>query len=631
VALALAAVGLLPVAIASFGLVDVNREAIFDQVLQTHAVAARTAAARVSAFVAMPRALAAGAAANPALADPGSPEAQALLASSLASWADLGVLAVAVVDETGEEVIRAQLKGEEARRRAEAALRAPGRGEVVVVPGERPSLRVEAPLAGGGGGLRLAVEGSPLADALRPAELGDQADLVLAGPEGVVLGSVTSLDGFPPEVARNALSGRVVGAVRYVDPRGRLILGAYAPVEGGPWSVISRQPTAVAEAVARRMRRQSLLAIGAALLLILALSAVAWASLVRPIRGLLRAQRELAGIQAGTIEKGDEIQALRNVFDVLRRSLSERRALDDVFLGRYQIVEHLGTGAMGSVFRGWDPKLQRPVALKTVRLGEILEDKRRKLVETLLREAVTVARLNHPNVVAVYDLEDAPEGAFVAMELVDGPSLEWLLWRRERLGPEAVIPLGAAVARGLAAAHAREIVHRDVKPGNVLLGRDGSIKVSDFGIADLIASASEKKDSVFGTPGYMPPEALRGAGHGAAGDLFALGVILYECLTGTRPFVGRNVAEIARATLASPVRPLARQVPGLPPDLELLVLRLLDREPGNRPPGAAEAAAELERMAAERGLRWVLDEGKAGDVEGLEPAVSQWVRTPTAG
>jgi len=631
VALALAAVGLLPVGIASFGLVDVNREAIFDQVLQTHSVAALTAAARVGAFLETRRALAAGAAAHPALADPGSLEAQTMLADSLAAWVDLGALAVAVVDESGAEVIRAQLKGEEARSRVEAALRAPGKDEVVVVRGTSPSLRFETPLAGGGGSLRLVADGAPLVDAVRPTELGDQADLVLAGPQGVILGSAPSLAGFPPELARNALSGRVAGAVRYQDPEGRMILGAYAPVEGSAWSVISRQPTVVAEAVAYRMRRQALLAIGAALLLILLLSALAWASLVRPIRELVRAQRELAGIRADTLEKGDEIQTLRSIFEVLRRSLAERRALDDVFLGRYQIVEHLGTGAMGSVFRGWDPKLQRPVALKMVRLGEVLEDKRRTLVENLLKEAVTVARLNHPNVVAVYDLEDSPEGAFVAMELVEGPSLESLLWRRERLPPEAVIPLGVAIARGLAAAHARGIVHRDVKPGNVLLGRDGSIKVSDFGIADLIASATEKKDSVFGTPGYLPPEALQGAGHAPAGDLFALGVILYECLTGTRPFVGRNVAEVARATLFSPVRPLARQVPGgLSTDLETLVLRLLDRKPGNRPTDAVEVAAELERMAAGRGLRWMLDEG--GEIESLAelvPSVSQWVETPT--
>ena len=155
-----------------------------------------------------------------------------------------------------------------------------------------------------------------------------------------------------------------------------------------------------------------------------------------------------------------------------------------------------------------------------------------------MREAVTAARFSHPNVVAVYDVEESPEGAYIAMELVEGISLERLLLQRGRLRPAEVIPLGAAIARGLAAAHARDIVHRDVKPANVMLGRDGSIKVTDFGIADLIAASVRADGLVFGTPGYLPPEALRGAGHNRAGDLFALGVVLYECLAGVKPFGG---------------------------------------------------------------------------------------------
>ncbi|HYG62510.1 MAG TPA: protein kinase [Thermoanaerobaculia bacterium] len=624
---------------------DFNRDALDEQVLATHIVAARTAAARVEAFLATRGELAAGAAADPAYADPRSPAAQEALRGDLAAWAGLGVLGLAVVDERGEEAIRAQLRDDEAKRRTAAALRSPSREPVLALPGDGAApatVRLEVPLSAGGGRLRLVCDGGPLAEAVSPGELGEGAELVLAGRDGMVLvGEANALAGFPRAMVAQATSGKLGGANRYDGGDGQRVLGAYSPVRGSGWVVLSRQPGVVADAVARRMWRRSLLAVAAALLLILLLSAAAWVTVVRPIRELARAQGELVRAQGvlqgggpGTVALeeagGDEIGSLRRSFEALQRSLADRESLEGVSLGRYRVLEYLGTGAMGTVFRGLDPRLRRPVALKTVRLGEHLDAERRhQLLETLLHEAVTVASLSHPNVVAVYDLEDAPEGAFVAMELVEGENLDELLWRRGRLSAGQVIPLGAAIARGLAAAHARDIVHRDVKPANILLGRDGSIKVSDFGIADLVARTAQKGDRVFGTPGYMPPESLRGGGHGKSGDLFAMGVILYECLSGTRPFDGANVAEVARETLFGEVRPLERQVSGLPPALVALVKSLLEKDPDLRPAGADVVAAELERMAAAEGLRW--DPAAERAVVAAPPVreikASQWVPT----
>ncbi len=627
--LALAAVGLLPLAISYFGLMDVNRDALFDQVTNTHALAARTASAQVGAFLETRLSLAQGAAGSAALADPRSPEAQDLLVRSLGAWAGLGVKAVAVVNAEGEEVVRAQLKGAAA---ANEALRLPGNGEVMAVPGSRPLLlRISAPLSGGADGigwLRLACDGSALAEAVQPQELGVEAELVLADRSGrVVLGGSASKGGnslaaFPPALIEQALPGRSEGAGRYRDRSGAEVLGAYSPVAGTDWVVLSRQPARVAEAVAGKLRRQSLLALGAALLLIAGLSAAAWFAVVRPVRELAAAQRELAGaggVRGGIPAGRNEIEDLRRGFEALRRGIVERRALDNVFLGRYQVLELLATGGMGSVFRGWDPRLQRPVALKTLRLVvDLPEETRRSRIEQLVREAVTAARFSHPNVVAVYDVENVPEGAFIAMELVEGISLERLLLRRGRLAPGEVVPLGAAIARGLAAAHAREIVHRDVKPANVMLGRDGSVKVTDFGIADLVAAASQIDDRVFGTPGYLPPESLRGQGQGRAGDLFALGVMLYECLSGSKPFGGLESSDVVQATLFGTVRPLqGRGSEEIPAELESIVLLLLERDPVRRPADAAAVAEEMERMAAARGLRWKLDEG------GPRPAASE--------
>jgi hypothetical protein len=614
VALALAAVGLLPLVISYFGLVDVNRDALLEQVLKTHALAAQTAAGRAGAFLDTRLALARGLAGNRALADPHSPEAQELLVQSLQIWSSLGVEAVAVVNGHGETVMRVQLRDDESRRRAEAGLAGPWPEPVSIVAAVKPPVvRISAPLPQGAGAVRLVCDGSLLDEVLHPEDLGQDAVLVLAGrdPRGgghLLLGSDPSLAAFPPVLLANAFSGRIRGSGRFQDGRGGEVLGSSAPVPETDWVVLSRQPARVAEAVAERLKRRSALAFGSALLLIAALSGGAWIAVVRPIRDLARDQRKLA--KAGSPPAGgDEIDDLRNSFDALRRGISEREALGDVFLGRYQVVEFIATGGMGTVFRGWDPKLQRPVALKTVRLGvDLLAGRRAQLITQLVREAVTAARFSHPNVVAVYDVEDAPDGAFLALELVDGVSLEHLLLRRGRLSPQEVAPLGAAIAHGLAAAHARDIVHRDVKPANVLLGRDGSIKVTDFGIADFVAAASRAEGLVFGTPGYLPPESLRGSGHTRAGDLFALGVILYESLTGAKPFGGADVSDMIQSTLFAPLKAPSARTAGIPTELETLVLLLLERDPGRRPADAAAVAEELDRINARHGFRWRFDD-----------------------
>lgn len=607
IAVALTLVGLLPLLAATFPLIGINREALQDQVLQTHTMAARTAAERVASYLSALATTAEAVAGNPLLAeDPRSPGAQQLLAGILEARPDVACLAV--VNDQGELVIRAQLRGR--GEGVEEALAALGpsvaAGPTVVSAAGDRWLLLSRPLPAAEGRLVLLADVHPLAEAVETLELGrEEADLVLATSGGeVVAGSVGSLATFPTALVDSGKSLQATGAGAYLDPAGQRILGAFSPVAASDWFVVSRQPARVAERVEIAMRRRSYTAVGLALLLVALLSAAAHATLVRPIRRLGAAQRRLAGLGPGP-RSGDEIEELRSSLEVLERHLKDRKELGEVFLGRYQVLELVGEGAMGSVFLGFDPRLQRKVALKTVRLtAELAGSVRRRLSSTLLREATVAARFSHPNIVAIYDFEDAPEVTFIAMEYVEGIGLDHLLNRRGALSEDQVLCLGQAVAGALAAAHGVGMVHRDIKPSNVLLGYDGAIKVADFGIADFISTMAPDSETVFGTAGYLAPEVLLGDGYGARSDLFSLGVILYEGLTGQHPFFGLNLREVSLRTVNQEPEAVGSLRPDVSAALAGLIGRLIAKSPEDRPASAAATVEEIEAITAGRRPRW---------------------------
>lgn len=624
IALALTAVGLLPLALAAWPLVRLNLDAMRDQVLRANVVAARSASARVGDRIASWRALAVAEAQSPAFDSGVTADASAHLAALLSAPGDL--IAVALIAPTGQEVVRAQRperSGETARALAVAAGRAGGDAVRAVRLGDDLWLAVEADLPESRGALRLLFDGAALERAVEQEITGEQASLALLDRDGAVLaGAPLTVDDLP-DALTNAQSGRLVGAGVFVTRGGDEVLAAYDAVAGTSWAVLSRQPAAVAEQVAGRMIRGAATAVGAALLLTAGLSVLGYVSVVRPVRQLSRVQRQLAGV-APRATSGDEIRDLRESFSLLEQRVHDREALQRVFLGRYQVLGVLGQGAMGMVFEGWDPRLERSVALKTVRpLSEAgLGVARRTAAARLVREAITAAGLNHPNLVAVYDAAEAGDVAFIAMELVRGSSLDRYLWRRRHLQPAAAAHVGAAVAGALAAAHAGGVIHQDVKPGNVLLGLDGSIKVTDFGIARVVSALAGDEDTVFGTPGYVPPETLEGRGYGEAGDLFSLGVVLYECLIGSRPFTGATVQRVVRATIEAAVIPPHLLSPRVPPALGELVAQLLAKSPSERPAGAAEVAERLARIAASLGAVWAPDLG-GGDVEETDETMEE--------
>ena len=277
------------------------------------------------------------------------------------------------------------------------------------------------------------------------------------------------------------------------------------------------------------------------------------------------------------------------------------------YMGRYEVQGVIGEGTMGTVYRGWDPRLRRAGALKTIRFDSIaVESQRREMRARLRHEAVTVALFNHPNIVAVYDMGDTADSAFIAMELVDGVSLARYLDKVGAVAAPRLIPLALGVARALATAHRREVIHRDVKPGNVLLGRDGAVKVTDFGVAYIFSRVSDEP-MLSGTPGYVPPEALREGPYTEAGDLYGLGAMLYEAAAGVHPLAGSSLRQTIDRTLAGNVMPLAERQDDLPPDFAHLVMALLAPQPDRRPTAAAVVEL-LEQAVAEGDLEWRADD-----------------------
>jgi serine/threonine-protein kinase len=260
--------------------------------------------------------------------------------------------------------------------------------------------------------------------------------------------------------------------------------------------------------------------------------------------------------------------------------------------GRYRLVEEVGQGGMATIFRSVDTQLGRDVAVKLLR-PEYLRD--RDFSSRFRQEAQNAASLNHPNVVSVFDYGEDPSGPYIVMEFVDGEDLATILRRNGSLPPSQAARIAGAVARALAAAHARGIVHRDVKPGNVLIGRDGRVKVVDFGIARAVAEAQMTlPGTTLGSVHYFSPEQARGESATNESDIYALGIVLYEMLTGTRPWEGDSAAAVALARLSGSTPDPALVRPSVPPDVAAITRKALAPLPSDRFASAASMADALE-------------------------------------
>jgi serine/threonine protein kinase len=263
---------------------------------------------------------------------------------------------------------------------------------------------------------------------------------------------------------------------------------------------------------------------------------------------------------------------------------------------RYELRAHLATGGMAAVFRGWDHRLCRPVAVKVLHQLEGAGD---SAIERFRREARSTATLQSPHIVEVYDFFRDNGCYYLVMELVEGSNLKEHLARQGPLAPQEAFPIAIQVCRALQAAHTHGYIHRDIKPQNILLDPSGQAKLADFGIVHIPrAHRFTTSGMVLGTADYISPEQAQGEPLAPTTDIYSLGVVLYEMLTAMLPFTGTTPVSVALQHAEAPVPPLRSIRPEIPASVERVVMRALAKEPARRYPSARAMAATLEQTLA---------------------------------
>ena len=263
-------------------------------------------------------------------------------------------------------------------------------------------------------------------------------------------------------------------------------------------------------------------------------------------------------------------------------------------LGRYHVVKELGRGAMGVVYLGKDPTIQRFVAIKTMRLDEIDNDEDLKEFRNrFFREAESTGRLSHPNIVTVYDAGEQDGLAYIAMEYLEGTLLSCYCQKSTILPAKQSLQIVATVADALDYAHSQGVVHRDVKPANIMILKQRLVKVMDFGIAKMASASKTQTSMILGTPRYMSPEQATGKDVDGRSDVFSLGIVLFELLSGERPFDAENMAALVMRIAKAPHPPLLKYRRDLPTRVQSILDRALQKEIPNRYRHASDMAQDL--------------------------------------
>jgi serine/threonine-protein kinase len=269
-------------------------------------------------------------------------------------------------------------------------------------------------------------------------------------------------------------------------------------------------------------------------------------------------------------------------------------------IGRYKIVRELGRGAMGVVYHAIDPNIGRAVAIKTIHFGEHRKPEEiARMRERLFREARSAGMLSHPGIVTIYDVEQQGELAYIAMEYVDGPTLDQVMGEAGPLDAERMFSILGQTAVALDYAHSKGIVHRDIKPANIMLSADGTAKIADFGIAKIAAAENlTMTGSIVGTPHYMSPEQVQGLAVDGRSDQFSLAVIAYEMLTGEKPYAGEHLTTVVYKIVAEEPVPPHRLNPSLSTGIENALRKALSKKPDARYRNCQEFIESLEKACS---------------------------------
>jgi serine/threonine-protein kinase len=292
--------------------------------------------------------------------------------------------------------------------------------------------------------------------------------------------------------------------------------------------------------------------------------------------------------------------------------------MEDGKLGKYEISGILGKGAMGTVYDAHDPVIDRRVAIKTLALPDASDTEAQEELARFKREAQAAGRLTHPNIVGVFDYGETDRLAYIVMEFVDGPSLKSLLDKEERFPPAETVRIMEALLAGLQFSHERGVVHRDIKPANVMLTRDGQVKIADFGIARIESSSMTQAGTIMGTPAYMSPEQFMGQTVDARTDIYSSGVLLYQMLTGERPFEGSMTAIMHKVLNVAPPRPSELSVTA-PEPLDQVVARAMAKRPEQRYATASEFAQALRAAFEGRAIAQEVADAEATMVSAPQP------------
>ena len=265
--------------------------------------------------------------------------------------------------------------------------------------------------------------------------------------------------------------------------------------------------------------------------------------------------------------------------------------------GRYQIIRTIGEGGMANVYLAYDTILDREVAVKVLR-GDLASDE--KFVKRFQREAKAASSLNHPNIVEMYDVGEDNGNYFIVMEYIDGKTLKSLIKKRGGLSISETVDIMMQLTSAIACAHDSFLIHRDIKPQNVLILEDGRVKITDFGIAIAMNSTElTQTNSVMGSVHYLPPEQANGAGATIKSDIYSLGILMYECLIGKLPFKGENAVEIAIKHMKEKIPSMCSQNELIPQSIENIVLRACAKNPRNRYDSVAEMHEDLKTALSE--------------------------------